>query len=442
SSGLDIVGVERSSRNETYNIVAGKSDSAQSHYNEAEITFREKSSPERRLKIMFRAFDDGIALKYKIPEQPEIENFNIITEKTTFTFPANHKVWIADYGSYNTNQESEFDETVLDSIKKEDIIGLPITVQREDGTLLAITEANLKNYAGMYLGAGDQKYALTTKLAPLPDSSGVLVSGETPFETPWRTIMLGEDPGDLITSNIVLNLSDPSKIEDTSWIEPGKVIFPWWPDFKTDDPATSGKLNYENQKIYIDFASAHNIKYLEMEPPWYGPERDVIDNPLDYDITQPIPELNFFELIEYAKKRDVRFIIWMHWKALKNQMDEALATYEKWGAAGIKVDFMNRDDQEMVDFYHEVAETAARHNLLVYYHGAYKPAGLRRTWPNVLTREAVLGLEYNKWSDRITPEHNVTLPFTRMLIGPRDYTPGGFSNVTEQQFSVRNTDHM
>jgi alpha-glucosidase len=254
--------------------------------------------------------------------------------------------------------------------------------------------------------------------------------------------MIGDQPGDLIESNIILNLNDPCKISDTSWIKPGKVVFPWWPDFKTESPVIGNEMTFDNQKYYLDFATEYEIPYLELEPPWYGDERECIKNPEKFDITTPTRSLQLPDLLEYGKERGVHFFIWAVWKNIEQQMNTALPLYEQWGAAGMKIDFMNRDDQDMVNFYHRVLQKAAEHHLMVYFHGAYKPTGIRRTWPNLLTREAVMGLEYNKWTDRITPEHNVTLPFTRMLAGPMDYTPGAFVNVTKDQFKPEYSEPM
>ena len=228
---------------------------------------------------------------------------------------------------------------------------------------------------------------------------------------------------------------DPCALSNTSWIVPGKTVFPWWVNFKVKPPVPS-RMTTENQKYYIDFAAEIGDKYFEFEPPWYGPEQQAVDNPESLDITKPIPELDLPEILEHGRQRGIGLIIRMHWKALRKQMHQALALYEKWGAKGIKVDFMDSDDQGMVNFYTQVVQKCAQHHLLVDYHGAYKPTGLRRTYPNNITREGVMGAEYNKVSKRITPLHNLTLPFTRMLAGPMDYTPGGFRNVSAEQFKI------
>ena len=307
-------------------------------------------------------------------------------------------------------------------------------MQRKDGVTLSITEADLTDYAGMYL-RGLPGRALQVVLAPLPNASGVAVRGKTPFSSPWRVLMVGNAPGRLIESTIILNLNAPCAFDDVSWIKPGKAIFPWWPAFYCDRPGVPNALGFENQKYYIDFASENKFSYLELEPPWYGPEDDCIEHPEKYDITKPVPDLRLPELIEYGKKAGVRLFIWAHWQNVDRQADTAFPLYKSWGAAGVKIDFMNRDDQEMVRWYQMILKKAAVNRLMVLFHGAYKPTGTQRTYPNLVTLEGVLGNEQNKVIDWVTPEHTVTIPFTRMLAGPMDFTPGGFRNVTAGEFA-------
>ena len=452
SAGMEVVGVTRNSHDETYTLVAGPTKTARNHYNEATVSLRETGGHRRRLDLVFRAYDDGAAFRYALPAQSGLAPFALTEEQTTFRFPEDERVWTTTYGSYTTSQENEFVPIPLSDITTDDVVGLPLVVQKSRGVTVAVTEADLNDYAGMYLGAASNgaPHTLVTKLSPRLDDDGVLVRGSAPHVTPWRVLMIGATPGALIESSLILNLNPPPTM-DFSWVEPGKVMFPWWPDFRTDDdpaedpsespteftaPPDGDRINYENQVYNVDFASEYGIRYIEMEPPWYGDEKTAIEQPLTMDITTPIPELRLPELLRYADERDVHFLMWVHWESLEAQMEEAFETYERWGAKGVKIDFMNRDDQEMVNWYHEVLESAARHHMVVYLHGAYKPTGISRTWPNLLTRESVMGLEYNKWSERLTPAHNVTLPFTRMLIGPMDYTPGGFSNVTPDEFRV------
>jgi alpha-glucosidase len=440
--GEEIADVRRDAHDETYPIVVGKSSQARDHYKQMVVALRETATPHRRIEIQFRAYNDGAAFRYFIPEQDALRQFEIVSERSEFRFPADYTCWATQLGSFTTAYEKEFDRISLDRIQAGAVIGLPLTISLGGATTAALTEANLRDYAGMYMeGVAGQPHTLVTRLSPVPDGSGMAVRARAPHYSPWRVLMLGRRPGDLIESNIVLNLSDPCVLSDTRWIIPGKCVFPWWAGFKAKPPVPNS-MTTENQKYYLDFAQEIHARYLEFEPPWYGPEAQAVRNPESLDITKAIPELDMPEINAYAHRLGVGLVIWMHWKALSKQMDEALALYEKWGAAGIKCDFMERDDQEMVNFYEEVARKCAQHHLIVDFHGAYKPTGLRRTYPNVMTREGVMGAEHNRASRRVTPLHNVTLPFTRMLAGPMDYTPGGFRNVTPEQFKPTRIDTL
>jgi alpha-glucosidase len=440
--GQEITGIRQGAHDETYPIVAGKSRSARDHYKQLILALHETRAPHRKIELIFRAYNDGAAFRYFIPDQDSLSKFEILAERSEFHFPADFTCWAAQYGSFTTAQEKEFDRISINRIQPGAIVGLPLTISLGGTATAALTEANLRDYAGMYLEGVDGKpHTLVTRLSPLPDGGGVAVRAHAPHYTPWRVLMLGRTPGSLIESNIILNLSDPCALMDTRWIVPGKTLFPWWVNFKAKPPVPS-VMNTENQEYYLTFAQEINARYLEFEPPWYGPEKDAIHHWASLDITKPIPELNMPEILSFARQRGVGLIIWVNWRNLRKQMDDALTLYEKWGAAGIKCDFMNRDDQVMVNFYEEVARKCAEHHLLVDFHGAYKPTGLRRTYPNLITREGVMGAEHNKDSNRVTPLHNVTLPYTRMLAGPMDYTPGGFRNVTAEQFDVNYDDPM
>ena len=429
-----VVDSKTRTHDETYTLVIGKTKPARDHYRELRVDLEEPASPRRRLTLLFRAYDDGAAFRYVLPEQESLGAFEIVKEETEFHFPADMKAWALRTETFQHAYEGQYPPTTLGAIPETGMVCLPLTMQREDGVTLSITEADLTDYAGMYL-RGLPGTALEAVLSPLPDGSGAAVRGKTPFSSPWRVLMAGDAPGRLVESTIVLNLNPPCALDDVSWIKPGKAIFPWWPDFYCDKPGVPSALGFENQKYYIDFAAESGFDYLELEPPWYGPEVDCIDHPEKYDITKPVPELRLPELIEYGKKAGVRLFIWAHWNNVDRQADVAFPLYRSWGAAGVKVDFMNRDDQEMVRYYHTVLKKAAANRLMVLFHGAYKPTGTQRTYPNLVTLEGVLGNEQNKVNRLITPEHTVTLPFTRMLAGPFDFTPGGFRNATAKEFA-------
>jgi alpha-glucosidase len=277
------------------------------------------------------------------------------------------------------------------------------------------------------------------ELSPRVDLPGVAVETATPVETPWRVLMIGDEPGRLIESNIILNLNPPSKIADTSWIRAGKSAWDWWSGEIVEGATFKPGMNTATMKHYIDFASESGFPYMLIDAGWAAAPGS---RPDDYaqlaDITKVNADVDMPELLRYAKQKNVRIWLWSHWTSVDKYMDQAFPLFEKWGIAGVKIDFMNRDDQWMTGFYRRVVESAAAHHLMIDFHGAYKPDGLRRTYPNLITREGVMGKEYSKWSARVTPVHNTTLPFTRMLAGPMDYTPGAFGNSNRENFIGRN----
>ena len=250
--------------------------------------------------------------------------------------------------------------------------------------------------------------------------------------------MIGDEPGRLIESNIILNLNPPSKIADTSWIHAGKSAWDWWSGEAAPGVPFKTGMNTATMKHYIDFASASGFSYMLIDAGWAANSLSEADNFTSADITRVTPAIDMPELLRYAREKSVKLWLWAHWISVDRQMDQAFPLYEKWGIAGVKIDFMNRDDQSMVAFYRRTVEAAAAHHLMIDFHGAFKPDGLRRTWPNLMTREGVMGKEYLKWSARTTPAHNATLPFTRMLAGPMDYTPGAFGNSNLKNFVPRN----
>ncbi|MEW6511192.1 MAG: glycoside hydrolase family 97 protein [Bacteroidota bacterium] len=419
---------------EEYTLTIGKTKQARDHYRALEVLLEERSRLRRTLSLQFRAYDDGAAFRYVLPAQDSLSSFEIVQEETGFNFPADLKAWAFQINAFYHSFEGAYLPTTVDAIPDTGEVYLPLTMQGPDGVTLSITEADLTDYAGMYL-RGLPGPSLRTVLAPWRDGSGVCVRGSTPFRSPWRVLMIGDSPGRLIESTIILNLNAPCRLSDVSWIRPGKAIFPWWPNFFSDKPGVPGRLSFENQKYYIDFAAENGIRYLELEPPWYGDTDDCIAHPEKYDITRPVPELRLPELFAYARVKGMGIFLWTHWRNVDMQADSAFPMFARWGAAGVKIDFMNRDDQEMVRWYHKVLKKAAEHRLMVFFHGAYKPTGTQRTFPHLLTQEGVMGNEQNKVIRAITPQHTVTLPFTRMLAGPMDFTPGGFRAVTVEEFA-------
>lgn len=438
--GLVVSGEERREIDGTWKPVYGKRSVVRDHARELTLHLVEGAAPKRRLEVIVRAYDDGVALRSLLPRQDGLDALVLTREATHFRFPGDPTVWAADYGGFASSQEGQFTRKRVSSIGTNATAATPMLVQVRPTCWAAITEAELVDWPGMYLagtpppaaalkgtrrgGEGSSSFSTTlvTRLSPLRnDPDHALVRATAPHACPWRVLMLGERPGDLIQSDLVANLSAPCAIADTRWIHPGKCAWDhWWSGDVKMDTATMNE--------YVQFAADMDFPYQLVDWQWYGS----FAKP-DSDITHVNPHLDMEELRRFAKERGVRLLVWLHSadvdrKLRAGQLDDAFALYERWGLAGVKIDFMDRDDQEMVNWYHTVIAKAAAHHLLVDFHGAYKPTGTQRTWPNQITREGVLGEEYDKFSKLCTPEHDCTLPFTRMLAGPMDYTPGGFLN--------------
>jgi len=436
---LEISGESRTTRDETWETVAGKNRRVRDFYNEIRLSIMEKGASGRRFDWIVRAYNEGVAFRYHLPAQEGLREFRLAAERSEFHFADNHVCWAARFGGFRTHQESEYEKTRIGSIAVSEPVGLPLLVQLSDTCWVAVSEAGLSDWAGMYLSsAGVQANALVTVLSPRLDEPGVVVRSETPRHSPWRVLMIADAPGGLVESDLILNLNEPCAIRDVSWIRPGRSAWDrWWSGSYAPDADFEVGMNTTTMKYFTDFAAEMGWEYVIVDWFWYGnPFFGDFQPVKDADITKPVPELDLHELIRYAKSKKVGVWLWLEWSHVERQMDEAFALYEKWGIAGVKIDFMARDDQEMVRFYERTLKKAAEHRLLVDFHGAYKPTGLRRTYPHFITQEGVLGNEYNKWSGRVTPEHSVTLPFTRMLAGPMDFTPGGFRNATRDQFKV------
>lgn len=440
SKNLRITGVRRTTQDENYTLVVGKTRQARNHCNEITVALEESQAPQRKIELIFRAYDDGAAFRYQLPVQAAIKNIELTAEHSEFRFPTDLTCWALQLGSFTTSYEGEYDRLTLSRIKSDAIVGLPLVVQARDESLtVAVSEADLDNYAGMYFTGLNSGYGVKSRLSPRPDDKNLAVRATASgFHTPWRVLMVASEPGKLIESTIITNLNPANAIGDTSWIQPGKSAWDWWSGSLAENVKQAG-MNDETMKFYIDFASEFGLQYMLIDAGWYTPIAYGEKADLKADITKTVPSINLPELVNYARQHNVGVFVWLNWIPANQQMDVAFPYYEKLGIKGVKIDFMDRDDQEMVAFYHRVLKKAAEHHLLVDLHGAYKPTGLVRTYPNYITQEGVMGAEYNKWSARVTATHNLTLPFTRMLLGPMDYTPGGFRNVTAQNFQIKNS---
>jgi len=437
---FEIIGVDTRLINKSWGPVWGKNSNVRDHCMEHLIRLEERNN-KVLVDLEVRAYSDGVAFRYGFPEQDKLERIAILDEEIRFRFNGDFRTWMTSYDHYVSSQEQEFPEIKLSEAPAEKYIGLPLLVEVDEEAWCVLAEANLTDWAGAFLRVDqDSRFTLKSYLAPHPDQPEIKVKRTAPAWSPWKVIMLADKPGGLIESNIIANLNDSCRVEDVSWISPGVSAWDWWWSNRYA-PSVDFELgpNQQTMKYFIDFASEMGWEYQIVDWQWYGepfadPTMTAFDAHPDADITTSIDGIDIPSLVEYAAERDVRIIVWLHWEHLRDQMDKALPLYEDWGVAGIKVDFMDRQDQEIVRFYHDVARKAAEHHLVVDFHGAYRPTGVSRTYPNLITREGVLGNEYTKWSDRITPEHNVTLPFTRGLLGEMDFTPAAFRNVTPEDF--------
>lgn len=418
----------------TWKPVVGKSALVRDHYNGAVVDVEETVPPGRKFQVEARLFNDGVAFRYHLPARSQSRPIRLKDEKTVFHFAKDATTYPLMLAGFNTSYEGNYVKLPLSAWNAHMLVGMPLLAELPGTAWVAITEAQTENYSGMYLARSSAR-ELESRLSPRADDSSVAVVLSGGLQSPWRVAMIADHPGRFVESGIILNLNQPSAINDTSWIRAGKSAWNWWSGSHAEGGFRPG-MNDDTMRYYIDFAARNGFEYMLIDAGWAV--RPQGGGNAGADITRTIPEIDIPALVEYAARKNVRLWLWAHWTSVDKQMDEAFPLFEKWGIAGVKIDFMDRDDQWMVDWYRKVLIKAAQHRLMIDFHGAYKPDGLRRTFPNLMTREGILGLEYNRWSARDTPGHRVMLFFTRLLAGPADYTPGGFENVTREEFEPRN----
>jgi alpha-glucosidase len=437
ASAIDVRQVNPRSIDQLHKLVATKAAEARDRFNELTVNVMPRSRAIGSLQWIFRAYDDGVAFRFVVPADAGVKTLAVREEETSFTFGGDYACHGFNVGRFDSSHEGEFDPIRASLIREHNNYDLPL-VCRTGKNAFAIAEADLRDYGGMYLtGRGDGRPGVQTRLSRRLDDRALIARsavGTDGAGSPWRVIMLADRLGDLIPSNLIGNLNPPPSF-DTSWIRPGKTAWDWWSG-PWLPPPDKGGTDMPTIKRYIDFAAKSGFEYMMIDEGWCLNSGVGGRAPDDADVTKAKPDIDMPALVAYAAKKKVRLWLWVQWSLLDRQMDAALAQYQKWGIAGIKVDFMDRNDQQMVDYYHKLMRKAADHRLLVDMHGAYPPAGLNRTFPNYLTQEGIMGAEYNKWSNRVTATHNVSLAYTRMLLGPVDYTPGGFRNFAPGDFRV------
>lgn len=428
-----IVKTAESKFDETWAPAWGTVSQIRNNYNELTVKLKETTTPKREMHLIFRAYNDGMGFRYRLPEQEDLKEVRIISEETYFRLAGNHTVWwIPD--DYNSH-EYKYKKTGLDRVRG---VNLPLTMKVHEGLFISLHEANLTDYAALTLVSVEgEENMLKAELVPRYD--GVKVKAKTPLVTPWRTIQISTRAASLIESNLILNLNEPCAIKDVSWIKPMKYMGIWWGMHIGKETWVQGDKHgatTENAKRYIDFASKHGIPALLIEG-WNKSWEDWGKKGA-FKFTEPYPDFNPEEVVRYGKEKGV-YIIGHHETgsdvlSYEEQMDAAFAFYNKLGVLGVKTGYVgniipkgeHHHGQWMVNHYQRVVEKAAEYKIVLDVHEPVHDTGISRTYPNMMTREGVRGMEYNAWSEGNPPEHTTIIPFTRMLSGPLDYTPGIF----------------
>ncbi len=423
---------------EDYDLIVGKTSKVHSDCNQAIVLVKEKTGLERQLNVEVKVFNDGAAFRYRIPNQHQWQSVNITDETNTFNLTQDPTVLTLFRENYTTSHEGIYDKMPLSKIKADTLMDLPALFEFPKGIYMAVTEANLLDYAGMYLIK--HQGMLQTILSPLPQQTVIKVKAKLPHNSPWRVMMIGDRIGALVESNMLTNLSEPCRIKDLSWIKPGKTTFPWWNGNVVPDTTFAPGNNYETNMYYVNFCAKNSIAYHTVveygQHEWYVNDGPGFNPGPHADPSKAVPGLDMKALCDSAKKVGVGIRVWVHFYALYPKLEETFAQYEKWGIKGLMCDFMDRDDQEMVNMQEEILQKAAQHHLHIQFHGAYKPTGLNRTYPNEFTREASLNYENDKWGNRVTPDADINIPFTRGLAGSTDYHLGGFRAANPSTFKV------
>ena len=416
-------------------------------YNELELTLPDGWS------LTFRAYD-GEGVAYRFSSTSLKKGDRITAEQAEFNFDRDYTAYVPynpdTEHPFATSFESKYTVAPLSAFRSDALAFSPLLVCLDGGLRVEVTDADIESYPGMFLKKGSRSLSLEGSFAPVPaatretprrgqvvvdrysDDLAVIrenASKKAPRHFPWRVLAIAESDADLPVNNLVYLLASPSRVKDITWIKPGKVAWDWWNDWNITGVDFEAGINTRTYKHYIDFAAENGIEYVVLDEGWSAP----------LDIMKLNPAIDLKELAKYASSKGVDLVLWAVSYVLDKDLEKACKTYSKMGIKGFKVDFMNRDDQEVTEQLYRIAEAAARHQMLVDYHGMYKPAGMNRTWPNVLNFEGVWGLEQMKWTTEDIVEYDVTFPYIRMLSGPVDYTPGAMRNALRREFAPNNS---
>jgi alpha-glucosidase len=422
--------------NETIQAVAYKKQTISNQYNQLTLQFKGDYG------IIFRAYNDGVAYRFVTSRKTD---FTIANELAEYNFDKDYRTYIPHVSDlrggerYSCSFEEFYTDTNITAFNKDTLGYLPLLVKLDNNIKAVLLEADVQNYPGMFVKAGNGHtpgltaafagYPLTEKLGGY-NNINYMVSSRADYiaavngttQLPWRAIVISEQDKTLLNNDMVQRLSAPPVQKELSWIKPGKVAWDWWNDWNISNVDFKAGINTQTYQYYIDFAAANHLEYVILDEGWSD----------DWDLNIIKPVINLQQLVAYAKQKNVGIILWSTWYAITRDAEALCAKYAAMGIKGFKVDFLDRNDQKMIASCYTLAEAAARHQLLLDLHGVFPPQGLQRTWPNVVNFEGVRGMEYMKWNaDSRVPAHAVTLPFIRMMAGPMDYTPGAMRNSTK-----------
>jgi alpha-glucosidase len=429
-----------------------KKASVQEEYNQLRLLFSD-------FVVVFRAYNDGVAYRF---ESLRKASFVIASEKASYNFSKDHSLYapyvrprekgksVAFEKQFFNSFENVYTHAPISSFDVDSLMFLPLMVELEQGRKLLITEANLENYPGMYLNHPEGKINLTGvhALYPkkeeqgghnmlqmlVPERENFIAKVDGPRTFPWRVFGISQKDTEILTSDLVYKLADPSRVNDISWIKPGKVAWDWWNAWNISGVDFEAGINNDTYKYYIDFAAREGIEYVILDEGWaVNKKADMLDI---------IPEIDLPEIVNYAADKGVGIILWAGYYAFARDMENICRHYQQMGVKGFKIDFMDRDDQLMTNFIYKASETCARYKMMADFHGMYKPTGLQRTYPNVVNNEGVYGLEQMKWSEENQVLYDVTFPFIRMYAGPVDYTQGAMRNAIKKNFRPIYTEPM
>jgi alpha-glucosidase len=434
---LPTIGAKSEAINERITAINYKKNVVEDHCNQLTLNCKGDYG------VIFRVYNDGVAYRFFTKRKDSIV---IKSEEANFNFTDDDSAYIPysndphNKDKYQCSFENTYQHIKLSQFVKDTVAFAPVLVELANNKKAVITEADLEEYPGMFLTDGKSATGLKGDFAPyvLADLQNernpvqALVTKRADYiaktngtrNFPWRIVIISTSDKDLLNNDMVYRLASPSRLPDPSWIKPGKVAWDWWNDWNISHVDFRAGINTATYKYYADFASANHIEYILLDEGWSN----------DRDIMQIIPEIDLQGIIDYAKQKNVGVWLWMGSYPLDQKMEEAFSKYSKMGVMGFKIDFMDRDDQNMVQYYYRVAKMAATHHIMVDFHGAYKPTGLQRTYPNIVNVEGVHGMEQLKWSNPDMPKFDVSIPFIRMVAGFMDYTPGAMRNANKQTF--------